>query len=79
MLPICPICKKELMIPFSASQYEAGAKIFGTWICSKCGFYMTTGDTRGVDPESDIKIGINSDLKIRISEMREKHLKKNPE
>jgi hypothetical protein len=77
-LPICLICKKETLLPLSASEYELGGKTFGSWICSKCGFYLTTGDTRGVNPEIDIKIGFSFDLRRKISKMKEEYLKGNP-
>lgn len=70
VFPLCPICKKEILVPFSATQYDIGSKTFGFWFCSWCGFYLTTRDSRAVNPEEDIETGFNIQLRGKIREMK---------
>jgi hypothetical protein len=74
--PVCPICKQEVLLPFSISQYELRGKIFGNWICSNCGFYLTTGDSRAEVPESDIKAGFHTLLRKKVEELRKEYYDK---
>ena len=71
--PVCPICKQEVLLHFSGSQYELISKTFGSWICSNCGFYLTSGDSRAIDPESDIKAGFNLSLIKMVEELRREY------
>ena len=50
--PVCPICKKEVLLPFSIMQVgmDISNKVYGTWFCSNCGFFLTTRDTRAINP-----------------------------
>ena len=73
--PVCPICKKEVLLPFSISQYEVRGKHFGSWVCTNCGFYITTGDKRAMDPISDFETGINPFLRKEIKKIKKEYLK----
>jgi hypothetical protein len=71
-LPDCPICKREVLLPLSISQTSeyAGGKPYGLWVCSNCGFYITTSDTRAINPVKDIQTGFNKDLCKKVEKMR---------
>jgi len=60
------------LLPFSISQHTnyASGKAYGSWICTNCGFYITTGDTRVIDPTSDIETGFIFHLRKKIRKMR---------
>jgi len=73
--PLCPICKDEVLLPFSTSQYEVGEKVFGSWVCTNCGFFITTLDTRAIDIRNDIKTGFHLPLRRGIKELREEYKK----
>jgi len=77
--PLCPICKKEILVPFSSTQFELGSKTFGCWFCSWCGFYLTTRDNRAINPEQDIETGFNIQLRRKIREMKKNHIKSKSE
>jgi hypothetical protein len=75
--PVCPICKQEVLLPFSISQISdhSTGKVYGSWICSNCGFYLNTRDTRAIDPESDFETGFNVYVRKKVEELREKYYK----
>ncbi len=78
-LPVCPICKREILLPLSTWRVSAGSawgneKIFGNWICTNCGFYITTGENAGTNPE-DINADFNMPLRTRIEYLREEYKK----
>ena len=67
--PVCPICKKEVLLPFSIIHYEA-SKTFGNWFCSNCGFCISTDDSRCYEPKEDIKVSLIPELATRIRELK---------
>ena len=75
--PVCPICKKEVLLPFSITTVGGtlSEKIYGTWFCSNCGFFLTTRDTRANNPERDIEAGFNHGLRAEIQRMRNEYQK----
>ena len=74
-LPFCPICSQEILLPFSSDHVSASGKTFSCWFCSNCGFYLTTVDSKAVNPEKDIKTGFNLELRKKIREMKETYQK----
>ncbi|MEJ2241424.1 MAG: hypothetical protein P8Y18_04700 [Candidatus Bathyarchaeota archaeon] len=77
--PICPICKKEVLLPFSIMQVAVehpAEKTYGNWICSNCGFFLTTRDTRAINPEKDIESGFNLDLQQKVEDLRKEYYKR---
>ena len=73
--PLCPVCNQETMLPFSSDHVSAGGKTFSCWFCPNCGFYLTTVNRGDVNPEKDIKAGINLELKKKIHAMKEYYQK----
>jgi hypothetical protein len=69
-LPLCPICKEEVLLPFSITQYDIGAKTFGNWVCTNCGFYITTRDTRAINPKEDIETGFIFNLRTKMNRLK---------
>ena len=51
------------------------AKTYGIWICSNCGFFLTTRDTRAINTKKDIETGFNFGLRREIRQMREDYQK----
>ena len=77
--PKCPVCKKEVLLPFSIMQIAGvrlAEKTYGTWICSNCGFFLSTGDTRGINSKKDVKAGFSVDLQKQVEDLRKKHYRK---
>lgn len=74
-LPDCPICNREVLLPLSISQQSgyASGKPYGLWICSNCGFYITTSDTRAINPDKDIKTGFNQSLREKVEKLRKEY------
>ena len=76
--PICPIWKREVLLPFSIMQVGAptiAAKVYGTWICSNCGFFLSTKDNRAVNPDKDIEAGFSIQLSKKIEKLRKQYNK----
>ena len=67
---LCPICEKEVLLPFSISQYEFKGKTFGSWICTNCGFCISTGDSRGCNPNTDVKSRFIHKLRTRVQGLK---------
>ena len=76
-LPSCPICNQKVLLPFSSDHVTAGGKTFSFWFCSNCGFYLTTTaiTNRSIDPEKDIKTGINLEIRQKIGGMKKNYQK----
>jgi hypothetical protein len=75
--PICPICKREVLLPFSIMQVWAKniqAKQYGTWICSNCGFFLSTKDERAVNPDKDVEAGFSTKLRKKVEELRKNYI-----
>jgi C4-type Zn-finger protein len=74
-LPLCPICKREVLLPMSTwiFKYEK-EKVYGNWICTNCGFYITTGKNTGTEPE-DITADFHIPLRSRIEYLRKEYMK----
>lgn len=64
--PVCPICEDVVLLPFSISQRVVGTKIFGSWICTRCGFFISTDDSRGCNPTT----GFFHELRKKIQELK---------
>jgi hypothetical protein len=75
IFPYCPICNREVLLPFSSDHVSAGGKAFSCWFCSNCGFYLTTVDNKAVNPKKDIKAGFNIELRQKILEMKDQYKK----
>lgn len=78
--PTCPICKREILLPFSIMQFGASTisdKTYGSWVCSNYGFFISTRDTRGINPEKDVEAGFNESLRKKIEDLRKSYNKKN--
>jgi len=74
-LPICPICKREILLPLSTWVLKYGKEnVVGNWICTNCGFYITTGKNSGTDPE-EIIADFNVPLRARIEYLRKEYKK----
>jgi hypothetical protein len=71
-VPSCPVCKVEVLLPFSASQ-EENTKDYAHWVCTNCGFCIGTGDTKGTNPKDDIKTEILQNLVKEIERKRLQH------
>jgi len=76
--PVCPICKQEVLLPFSIMQVGGNRpeKTYGTWICSNCGFFLSTRDTQGINPESDVEAGFSDYLQKKVEDLRQEYYKK---
>jgi hypothetical protein len=76
--PICPICKQEILLPFSLSQSPdwTTIKAYGSWICSNCGFYLTATDSKNVDQKHAIEAGFSVYLKKKVEDLRGEYFKK---
>jgi len=75
--PICPICKREVLLPFSTMQvgeHNTYAKQYGTWACSNCGFFLSTIDNSAVNPDKDIEAGFSIKLRKKVEELRKQHM-----
>ncbi|MEJ2495444.1 MAG: hypothetical protein P8Y79_14075 [Ignavibacteriaceae bacterium] len=75
--PICPICKREVLLPFSTMQvgeHNTYAKQYGTWACSNCGFFLSTIDKSAVNPDIDIEAGFSIKLRKKVEELRKQHM-----
>ena len=68
--PKCPICKEEVLLPFSVSQLET-TKTFAHWVCTNCGFCIGTADSRGCNPDKDVEAGFLSQLIKKMDELKE--------
>jgi len=79
--PVCPICKQEVLLPFSIVQVAGtiSEKTFGNWICSNCGFFLSTKGNRANNPELDIKAGFSKNLIKKVEELRKKYYEKQSE
>lgn len=74
-LPVCPICKREVLLPLSTWVLRYGReKVIGKWICTNCGFYITTGKSAGTDLE-DITTDFHIPLRTRIEYLRREYKK----
>ena len=76
--PVCPICKREVLLPFSTMQFgvkSVSDKTFGSWVCSNCGFYLSTKDNKASNPDQDIETGFNKNLRKKIEELRKQYNK----
>jgi len=67
--PVCPICKKEVLIPLSISLMDT-QKQYGSWICTNCGFCISTQDTRGYNPNNDIEVSIIPKIAAKTRELK---------
>lgn len=77
--PICPICKREVLLPFSIMQvgeHNTCVKQYGTWACSNCGFFLSTIDNSAVNPDKDIEAGFSITLRKKVEELRKQYMKK---
>lgn len=70
-LPVCPVCKEEILLPFSVSGGMESAMTFAHWICTNCGFCIGTDNTRGIHPEEDLHAGFLYKLTARMKELKE--------
>ena len=70
--PKCPICKEEVLLPFSVSK-DMSTKVYAHWVCTNCGFCIGTGDTRGYNTPKDILVGIFPEIVKRIEKIREEY------
>ncbi len=70
--PKCPVCREEVLLPFSVSQEET-TKDYAHWVCTNCGFCIGTGDTRGVNPKDDIQTEALQNLVKAIEDKRLQH------
>ena len=64
--PICPICKREVLLPFSTIHVGAEniqAKQYGTWVCSNCGFFLSTKDHKAINPGKALEAGFSTKLR----------------
>ena len=80
--PICPICKQEVLLPFSIIQANArnlSGKTFGNWVCSNCGFFLSTEDNRGINPKEDIQAGFSENLVEKVEKLRKQFYEKQSE
>jgi len=76
--PICPICKREVLLPFSTMQVgveSIQAKQYGIWACSNCGFFLSTKDNRAINPDKDIEAGFSTKLRKEVEELRRQYMK----
>lgn len=74
--PSCPVCKNEVLLPFSIFENEMKTKTFGSWVCTNCGFCISTHNSKGSNPKEDITVYFIDELKIKIEELRRKHQNK---
>lgn len=72
--PKCPICKEEVLLPFSVSQ-DMSTKVYAHWVCTNCGFCIGTGDTRGCNPDNDIILSFLQELVEEVKSAREHYQK----
>ena len=74
-LPLCPICKREVLLPLSIYVTPGSwEKVFGNWVCTNCGFYITTAKKPGAHPD-DINADFNIPLRTRIEYLRKEYHK----
>ncbi|WGM89281.1 MAG: hypothetical protein IAX21_07145 [Candidatus Bathyarchaeota archaeon] len=76
---ICPICKKEVLLPFSICANECNEikeKTYGSWVCTNCGFCISTGDSKASNPKHDITAVFLNEFAIKIEELRKVYYKK---
>jgi hypothetical protein len=76
--PDCPICKKEVLLPFSIcanERNELKEKTYGSWVCTNCGFCISTGDSKASNPKQDITAVFLDELAIKIEELRKVYYK----
>ena len=72
-LPLCPICKHQNLLPLSTWVHRLlKQNPIGIWICTNCGFYITTGNNAGTNPE-DIIADLNAPLRARIQYLRKNY------
>ena len=76
--PICPICKREVLLPFSTIHVGATniqAKQYGTWACSNCGFFLSTKDNKAINPDKALEAGFSTKLRQEVEELRKQYMK----
>ena len=74
-LPLCPICKREILLPLSIYVTPgAWEKVFGNWICTNCGFSITTAKKSGAHTDNIIT-DFNMALRTRIEDLRKEYKK----
>ena len=77
-VPLCPICKREVLLPFSTMHQgpkNLQSKEYGTWACSNCGFFLSTKNKRAVNPDKDIEAGFSIKLRKKVEELRNQYMK----
>jgi len=72
--PKCPICKEEVLLPFSVSQ-DMSTKVYAHWVCTNCGFCIGTGNTKGYNPNYDITFEFLQELAEEVRSAREHYQK----
>lgn len=74
--PKCPICKKEVLVPLSASLVDMGSvKTFAHWICLRCGFYFGTRATNAYNIPKDLFCGMLPEVVEQMRKCSEEYEK----